>query len=68
MSLNKIKIFSAVMTKHQDGIEKTSKGFDLNWAADLLIKSGYAVLPEQDLKKLINQREFDSYSILRPEQ
>ena len=68
MSLNKIKTFSAVMTKHQDGIEKTSKGFDINWAVDLLTKAGYAILPEQDLKELINQREFDSYHILRREE
>lgn len=68
LSLNRAKTLSNIMSKHFELVDKATKDFDMNWAVDYLMKLGYAVIAEQDLKELINQREFDSYHILRHEQ
>lgn len=68
MSLNKVKTLSTVMSKHQDGIQKAAKTFDITWAVDLLAKAGYAVIEKQQLDQLIDGREWDSYRAIRPEE
>lgn len=67
LSLNRAKTLSNIMTKHFEIVEKSQKAFDTNWAVDHLIKLGYAVIAQSQLKELINQQEFDSFHVLRPE-
>lgn len=67
LSLNRAKTLSNIMTKHFEIVEKSQKVFDINWALDVLVKLGYAVIAESELKELINKQEFDSFHILRHE-
>lgn len=61
MSLNRVKTFSGVMTKHNDSIEKTSRTFDINWCIQYLHSRGYAVIPEANLKELLDGKEIDTH-------
>ena len=68
LSLNRAKTLSNIMTKHFEIVEKSQKAFDMNWAVDILMRLGYAVLTESDLQELIGKKEFDSFHILRNEE
>lgn len=67
MSLSRAKILSSLMSKHLELVDRAASKFDANWAVSCLVKLGYAVIEERELKALASQREFDSYHIFRSE-
>ena len=64
MSLNRAKALSSIMTKHFEIIDRASRVFDLNWAVEFVHRNGYAIVPIQEIERVM-EGKYDAYHAFR---
>ena len=52
------------MTKHFEIIDRASRVFDLNWAVEFVHRNGYAIVPIQEIERVM-EGKYDAYHVFR---